>query len=43
MIAISKTVNSISDEILTKVLHSFRKIIDCCSSDDGEHFENIYH
>ena len=41
--SIRKTVNDISDEILRKVLYSFRKIIDCCSSGDGEHFENIYH
>ena len=43
MKAIRKTVNSISDEILSEVLYSFRKTIDCCSSGDGEHFENIYH
>ena len=43
MKAIRKTVNSILDEILSKVLYSFRKRINCCSSGDGEHFENIYH
>ena len=43
MKAIRKTVNSMSDEILSKVLNSFRKRIDCCSSGDGEHFENIDH
>ena len=41
--AIRKTVNSISDEILSKVLYSFRKRIDCCSRGDSEYFENIYH
>ena len=41
--AIRKTVNSISDEILSKVLYSFRKRIDCCSGGEGGHFENIYH
>ena len=43
MKAIRKTVNSISDEILSKSLYSFGKKIDCCSSGDGEHSENIYH
>ena len=43
MKAIIKTVKSISDEILSKVSYSFRKRIDCFSSSDGEHFENIYH
>ena len=43
MKAIRKTVNTISDEILSKVLYSIRKRIDCCSSGDGEQFENIYH
>ena len=43
MKAIRKTVNSISDEIFSKVLYSFRKRIDCCLSGDGELFENIYH
>ena len=42
MKTIIKTVNIISDEILSKVLYSFRKKIDCCPSGDGEHFENIY-
>ena len=42
MEAIRKTVNGISDEILSKVLYSFWKTNDCCSSGDGEHFENIY-
>ena len=43
MKAIKKTVNSISDEILSQFLYIFRKRIDCCSSGDDEHFENIYH
>ena len=43
MKAIRKTVNTISDKILSKVFYSFGKRIDCCSSGDGEHFENIYH
>ena len=43
MKSIRKIVNSISDEILSKVLYSFWKRIYCCSSADGEHFENIYH
>ena len=28
---------------ISEILYSFRKRIDCCSSGDGEHFENIYH
>ena len=43
MKTIRKIVNGILDEILNKVLYSFRKRIVCCSSDDGEEFENIYH
>ena len=43
MKTIRKTVNSISDEILSKVLYSFNKKIDYCSSSDDEHLENIYH
>ena len=43
MKAIGQTVNSISDEILSEVLYSFRKRIDCYSSGDGEQFGNIYH
>ena len=43
MKAIVKTVNSISDEILSKFLYSFRKRNDCCSSGDIEYFENICH
>ena len=43
MKAIRNTVNSISDETLSKVLYSFKKKIDYCSSGDGEHFENFYH
>ena len=43
MKAVRKTVDSISDEILSKVLYNFWKRIDCCSSGDGENFENIYH
>ena len=43
MKAIRKTVNSISVEILSKILYSFRKRIDCCSSGNDKHFENIYH
>ena len=43
MKVIRKTVNSISDEILSKVVYNFRKRIDYCSSGVGEHFESIYH
>ena len=40
MKAIRKTVNNISDKILSKVLYSFRKRMDCCSSGDGD-FKNV--
>ena len=39
MKAIRKTVNNIIDKILSRVLYSFRKRIDCCSSGDGEHLK----
>ena len=41
--AFRKTVNSISDEILSKVLYSSWNRINCCSRGDGKDFENIYH
>ena len=43
MKTIRKTVNSISDKIFSKVLYSYLKRIDCCSSGDVENFENMYH
>ena len=40
MSGIKKTVNGITNEILEKVLNSFRDRIKFCSNSDGARFEN---